>query len=89
MSSAATLHPALPQLGRPMTVEEWAAMDEDEPGELVDGRLEDEEVPDPIHEIIVIWLGQIMRTWLGLSTPFAKFAHRSNLGGDIRAGGWV
>jgi hypothetical protein len=24
-----------------------------------------------------------------LSTPFAKFAHRSNLGGDIRAGGWV
>ena len=65
MSSAATLHPALPQLGRPMTVEEWAAMDEDEPGELVDGRLEEEEVPDPIHEIVVIWLGQILRTWLG------------------------
>jgi hypothetical protein len=24
-----------------------------------------------------------------LSTPFAKFAHRSNLGGKILAGGWV
>ena len=38
--TSATAHPALPQLGRPMTFEEWAAMDEDEPGELVDGRLE-------------------------------------------------
>lgn len=29
-----------------MTFEEWAAMPEDEPGELVDGRIEKEEVPD-------------------------------------------
>ena len=38
-----------------MTFEEWAAMDEDEPGELVDGRLEEEEVPDTMHEMIVTW----------------------------------
>jgi hypothetical protein len=47
--SSATMHPALPQLGRLMTFDEWVAMGEDEPGELVDGRLEEEEVPDPIH----------------------------------------
>jgi len=48
-----------------MTFDEWAAMDEDEPGELVDGRLEEEEVPDPIHEIIVTWLAHVLRAWLG------------------------
>ena len=40
-------------------------MDEDEPGELVDGRLEEEEEPDLIHDMILIWLGQILSTWLG------------------------
>ena len=84
MSSAATLHPALPQLGRPMTVEEWAAMDEDEPGELVDGRLEEEEVPDLIHELVVAWLIQVFGSWLG-ETGFVfgsdgKYAVRSNRG---------
>src|SRR5439155_15404402 len=29
-----------------LTLEQWAAMPEDEPGELVDGRLEEEEMPD-------------------------------------------
>ncbi|HET8797227.1 MAG TPA: Uma2 family endonuclease, partial [Thermoanaerobaculia bacterium] len=62
---SATLHPALPQLGRLLTFDEWAAMDEDEPGELVDGRLEEEEVPDLIHELVVMWLGQVLRNWLG------------------------
>ena len=63
--SSTPLHPALPQLGRPMTFEEWAAMDEDEPGELVDGRLEEEEVPDLIHELVVSWLIHVLRGWLG------------------------
>jgi Uma2 family endonuclease len=65
MSFATTSHPALPQLGRLMTFDEWVAMDEDEPGELVDGRLEEEEVPDPIHEMIVTWLAHVLLTWLG------------------------
>ena len=62
--SFAPEHP-LPILGRTLTLEEWAAMDEDEPGELVDGRLEEEEVPGLIHELVVGWLAQIFRTWLG------------------------
>ena len=40
-------------------------MDEDEPGELVDGRLEEEEVPDVIHELVVTWLTYVLRMWLG------------------------
>jgi Uma2 family endonuclease len=63
--SATTMHPAQPQPGRRMTLDEWAAMGEDEPGELVDGRLEEEEVPDLIHELVVMWLGQVLRNWLG------------------------
>ena len=48
-----------------MTFEEWAAMDEDEPGELVDGRLEEEEVPDLVHELVVSWLIHVLWGWLG------------------------
>jgi len=40
-------------------------MDEDEPGELVDGRLEEEEVPDLIHELVVTWLTHVLRMWAG------------------------
>jgi len=84
MSSTTTLHPALPQLGRLMTLEEWAAMDEDETGELVDGRLEEEEVPDFIHDMIVGWLGQVLRNWLQgrgfVGGPDVKYAIRSNRG---------
>lgn len=52
-----------PILGRTLTLEEWAAMDE--PGELVDGRLEEEEVPSAVHDIVVSWLIHVFRTWLG------------------------
>ena len=37
----------------PMTLEQWADMDEDEPGELVDGALVEEEVPTILHEAVV------------------------------------
>jgi len=62
-----------------LTLEQWAAMPEDEPGELVDGRLEEEEMPDFVHELIVIWLGHAFRTWLAGRGGFvggsdAKFA---------------
>jgi Uma2 family endonuclease len=63
--SFASEHPALPQFGRPMTLDEWAAMPEDEPGELVDGYLEEEEVPDLVHETVVAWLIWVLKTWLG------------------------
>jgi Uma2 family endonuclease len=47
----------------PMTLEEWAALDEDVEGELVDGVLEEEEMPSVLHEAIVLWLGTILRPW--------------------------
>ena len=76
-------HP-LPILGRPITLEEWAAMDEDEPGELVDGRLEEEEVPGAVHEIVVMWLARLLGNWLGergwILGSDAKYAVRRDRG---------
>ncbi len=53
--------------GRELTLEEWIALDEDEPGEWVDGRLEDEEVPDYAHELCVTWLTHMIRLWIAAS----------------------
>lgn len=81
--SFASEHPH-PILGRPLTLDEWAAMDEDEPGELVDGRLEEEEVPGAVHEIVVTWLAWVIRNWLGsrgwILGSDAKYAVRSDRG---------
>lgn len=61
--------PVLPLTPEPpsvsMTVAAWLALDEDEPGELVGGRLREEEVPDATHEAIVAWLLWTLKTWLG------------------------
>jgi len=46
-----------------MTLEEWADMEEDEPGEFVDGRVVAEEVPSNPHELIVAWLMEVLRIW--------------------------
>lgn len=47
-----------------MTLEAWLALTEDEPGELVDGYLTEEEVPDPAHELAVAWLITLFVGWL-------------------------
>ena len=52
-----------PVYGRPMSAEEWEQMGEDEPGELVDGLLEEEEVADSPHEVIVSALLYVLLTW--------------------------
>jgi Uma2 family endonuclease len=52
-------------LGRPMSVQEWLELDEDEEGELVDGHWVEEEVPDAVHELGVSWLIHVVRGWLG------------------------
>lgn len=44
-----------------MSIEQWAALPEDDPGELVDGRLMEEEVADYAHETVVSWLNAILR----------------------------
>lgn len=46
-----------------MTLEEWAALDDDVEGELVDGVLEEEEMPTVLHELVVTWLTTILRRW--------------------------
>jgi len=55
---AATSEPS-----KTMTLEEWAALDEDVEGELVDGRLEEEEMPTFLHELVVMWMAAALRTW--------------------------
>jgi Uma2 family endonuclease len=47
-----------------LSLEEWFALPEDEPGELVDGRLVEEEVPDYLHEFLVAFLGAILGNWI-------------------------
>jgi Uma2 family endonuclease len=48
---------------RRMELDEWASLSKDEPGELVDGVLEEEEVPGYVHELVVAWLIQMLGTW--------------------------
>jgi Uma2 family endonuclease len=53
-----------PLAGTEISLEEWAALPEDEPGELVDGRLEEEEVPELVHEVLVAALCHLLRAWI-------------------------
>lgn len=46
-----------------MSLEEWAALPEDEPGELVDGRLVEEEDVGYGHDVIVGLLIEVLRGW--------------------------
>jgi Uma2 family endonuclease len=50
--------------GRPLSLDDWLALPNDASGELVDGRLREEEKPDPIHELAVTWLIAVFRVWL-------------------------
>ena len=50
-------------LGPRVTLEEWIALAEDVPGEFVDGRLVEEEVPDYLHEVLVAWLARVLGNW--------------------------
>ncbi len=68
-----------------MTLAEWAELPEDEPGELVAGLLEEEEVPDYLHELAVAWLIHALYRWAiprgGLvAGSEAKFAVRGQQG---------
>jgi Uma2 family endonuclease len=45
-------------------VEQWADLDDDVEGELVDGALEEEETPSILHEEIVAWLLMTLRLWV-------------------------
>ena len=47
----------------PMTLEAWAELPEDELGEVVDGFLVEEEVPDYVHEVVIAWLIRKIGHW--------------------------
>lgn len=49
---------------RLITLTEWAALPEDELGEVVDGWLVEEEAPDWVHEETVGWLIEVLRPWV-------------------------
>ena len=51
-------------IGTALTLEQWAALPEDDDGELVDGYLVEEEVPDYLHELVVAWLIHRLASWL-------------------------
>src|SRR2546428_12860864 len=53
-----------------LAVEEWFGWPEDVPGELVDGLLVEEEVPDAKHELVITWLTALLRAWMRGSGGF-------------------
>ncbi|HEY6462587.1 MAG TPA: Uma2 family endonuclease [Polyangiaceae bacterium] len=68
-----------------MTVDEWAALDEDVRGELADGVLVEEEMPSVVHEAVVGWLYMVLASWTRARGGFAapsgvKLAVRANRG---------
>ena len=60
-----------------MSLGEWADLDPEIDGELVDGALEAEEMPSIIHETIVAFILGLLRTWL---VPRGGFA----LGSEVK-----
>ncbi len=47
-----------------MTLAEWADLDEDAPGELVDGDIVEDEESGAEHDILAAWLIWVLRSWL-------------------------
>lgn len=50
-------------LGPRLALGEWVELPEDVPGEFVDGRLVEEEMPDYLHEVLVAWLARELGNW--------------------------
>jgi Uma2 family endonuclease len=60
-----TQHVAEHAAGAEMTLAAWAALDDDEPGELVDGCLVEEEDVGALHDVVAAWFVWILKSWLG------------------------
>ncbi len=73
--------PAAPEL----SLEEWFALPAETPGELVNSQLAEEEVPDYLHELLVMLLGRLLGNWISpqgglVAGSDAKFAVGSGRG---------
>lgn len=62
-----------------MTLSEWGALDEDEPGEFVDGELREEETASFVHEVVVAWLIRVLGNWTASRGAFV-------VGSDLKLG---
>ena len=49
--------------GPELNLEEWAELPEEVPGEIVEGRLVEEEVPEPPHELAIAYLAYVLGVW--------------------------
>jgi Uma2 family endonuclease len=59
-------HARMEPPGEPgMTLAQWADLDEDTPGELVDGHLVEEEEVGALHDAVVAFLIAALSNWLG------------------------
>jgi len=67
-----------------LTAAEWLGLPDDVRGELVDGRLEEEEVPSDAHEVLVIWLGAVLARWAERRGGFVFGSERKLLIGSRR-----
>ncbi len=47
-----------------LSAREWAELGADVPGELVDGRLEEEELPTALHEAVAQWFLRTLASWV-------------------------
>jgi Uma2 family endonuclease len=70
---------------RKMTLEEWAEMDEDDEGELVDGVLVEEEVGSFLNELVLAWLVRMLGEWVSarkgfIATSDVKYGLKPGLG---------
>src|SRR5579885_1280043 len=45
---------------RKMTVEQWGELDDKDFRELVDGVLEEDEMPSLLHDVAIIWLAMLL-----------------------------
>ena len=63
---------------RALSLEEWAALPEDIPGEFVDGALAEEELPSYVHEFVIAWLLHVLLGWVLPRGGFAGSQGRSS-----------
>src|SRR5690348_9450563 len=70
-----TQYPTEQPGGPAMTLAATGGMAEDEPGELADSRLVDDEDVGALHDMVAAWLVWVLKSWLG---PRGGFVLLSN-----------